>query len=143
MKNKNEVPPPYLEPRVTAYHQQSDISLLQCFAIATTSQPSVLNVQQNEKSKTRRSAKKPQKMKVNKKYNSGKWTKEENINFLKGYLKLGRLWTRISEDYVITRDSIQVTSHAQKIIDRLRREFQRTQELNNTEHVETALVISK
>ncbi|KAK1272005.1 hypothetical protein QJS04_geneDACA022049 [Acorus gramineus] len=46
---------------------------------------------------------------------SVRWTKEEHIKFLEGLQALGRgEWAGIAKDYVITKNTTQVTSHAQK-----------------------------
>ena len=43
------------------------------------------------------------------------------MNFITGYLKYGRQWSKISEEMVITRNTIQVTAHAQKFFDQLKK----------------------
>ncbi|KAK1283785.1 hypothetical protein QJS10_CPB21g01239 [Acorus calamus] len=46
---------------------------------------------------------------------SVRWTNEEHMRFLEGLLALGKgEWGRIARDYVITKNTTQVTSHAQK-----------------------------
>ncbi|KAK1283108.1 hypothetical protein QJS10_CPB21g01208 [Acorus calamus] len=50
-----------------------------------------------------------------KKYVSVRWTKEEHMRFLEGLQALGKGdWAGIAKDYVITKNTTQVTSHAQK-----------------------------
>eukprot|EP01080_Neovahlkampfia_damariscottae_P008983 gene8983-1082_t len=55
-------------------------------------------------------------------YNKGLWSDEEHEAFLKGLKEIGRKWTRISREFVKTRDPNQVISHAQKYELRLRTE---------------------
>ncbi|KAK1320964.1 hypothetical protein QJS10_CPA03g01252 [Acorus calamus] len=46
---------------------------------------------------------------------SVRWTKEEHMRFLEGLQALGGgEWPRIARDYVNTKNTTQVTSHAQK-----------------------------
>ena len=52
----------------------------------------------------------------------GLWTDEEHEAFLTGLKEIGRKWTRISREFVKTRDPNQVISHAQKYELRLRTE---------------------
>ncbi|KAL3815518.1 hypothetical protein ACHAXA_007374 [Cyclostephanos tholiformis] len=42
----------------------------------------------------------------------GPWSEEEHEAFLEGYRKYGNRWTRISAEFVLTRDAKQVGSHA-------------------------------
>jgi len=52
----------------------------------------------------------------------GRWTKEEHQKFIEGLRKFGRNW-KLVEEYIGTRDSAQIRSHAQKFFNRLEREF--------------------
>ncbi|KAK1283786.1 hypothetical protein QJS10_CPB21g01238 [Acorus calamus] len=46
---------------------------------------------------------------------SVRWTNEEHMRFLEGLQELGRgEWGRIARDYANTKNTTQVTSHAQK-----------------------------
>ena len=54
---------------------------------------------------------------------AGRWSKEEHQKFLHGVKKYGRNW-KLVEEYVGTRDSAQIRSHAQKYFNRLEREFE-------------------
>ena len=54
---------------------------------------------------------------------TGRWTREEHQKFLDGVKKHGRNW-KLVEEYIGTRDSAQIRSHAQKYFNRLEREFQ-------------------
>jgi SHAQKYF class myb-like DNA-binding protein len=51
-------------------------------------------------------------------YNSGKWTTEEQKNFLLGLKKYGKNWIKIGR-LVSTRDGYQIRSHAQKHFKRI------------------------
>ena len=42
----------------------------------------------------------------------GQWSEDEHVAFLEGYRKYGNRWTKISAEYVPTRDAKQVGSHA-------------------------------
>ena len=42
----------------------------------------------------------------------GQWSEEEHVAFLEGYRKYGNRWTKISAEFVPTRDAKQVGSHA-------------------------------
>lgn len=46
----------------------------------------------------------------------GKWTDQEHELFLKGYEKYGNDWSRISKEFVTTRNRRQVRSHAHKYL---------------------------
>lgn len=50
----------------------------------------------------------------------GKWTEEEHEAFLIGMEKVGRNWTRVSKEFVLSRTPTQITSHAQKYFEGLR-----------------------
>jgi SHAQKYF class myb-like DNA-binding protein len=53
---------------------------------------------------------------------TGRWTKEEHQKFIEGLRKYGRNW-KLVEEFIGTRDSAQIRSHAQKFFNRLEREF--------------------
>ena len=44
----------------------------------------------------------------------GPWTENEVEQFFEGYKALGRRWKKITENFVKTRNFVQVTSFAQK-----------------------------
>lgn len=44
----------------------------------------------------------------------GHWSNEEHQRFIEGYQKHGRKWAVIAQNYVKTRTTSQVTSHAQQ-----------------------------
>jgi hypothetical protein len=53
----------------------------------------------------------------------GHWKKDENERFKLGYAMLGKQWTRISKEFVKTRDRDQVISHAQKILPKKNKKY--------------------
>jgi SHAQKYF class myb-like DNA-binding protein len=50
---------------------------------------------------------------VGKYFNTGRWTSEEHNKFLEALCVYGNNW-RCVQNYIITRNSIQIRSHAQK-----------------------------
>ena len=52
--------------------------------------------------------------------NSGKWTREEHLRFIKGLGIYGKNWKRV-ESFVSTRSGAQIRSHAQKFFCKLNR----------------------
>ena len=52
-------------------------------------------------------------------YSNGRWTKEERKKFAYGLYKFGTNWRKIKE-YIPTRDNIQLRSHAQKYLIKLK-----------------------
>jgi SHAQKYF class myb-like DNA-binding protein len=57
-----------------------------------------------------------------KKYQSGRWTKEEHEKFIEGILKYGNEWRKVQK-IIKTRSSTQARSHAQKFFLKLRKEI--------------------
>lgn len=53
---------------------------------------------------------------------SGRWTKEEHKRFVEALKRFGKDWKKV-EDFVGTRSSAQIRSHAQKFFNRLQREY--------------------
>lgn len=52
-------------------------------------------------------------------YSNGRWTKEERTKFAYGLYQFGTNWRKIRE-YISTRDNIQLRSHAQKYLIKLK-----------------------
>ena len=55
-------------------------------------------------------------------YLNGRWTYEEHIRFLKGCLLYGNNWKKV-ENYVKSRTSSQIRSHAQKFLIKLNKKY--------------------
>ena len=53
---------------------------------------------------------------------NGRWTNEEHIRFLKGCLLYGNNWKKV-ENYVKSRTSSQIRSHAQKFLIKLNKKY--------------------
>lgn len=53
---------------------------------------------------------------------TGRWTKEEHNNFINAILKYGNDWKKVQQ-CILTRNSTQARSHAQKFFLRLRKKF--------------------
>ena len=51
-------------------------------------------------------------------FRTGRWTKEEHIDFIKAIFKHGNNWKRV-QNCILTRNSTQARSHAQKYFQRL------------------------
>ena len=51
-------------------------------------------------------------------YNQGRWSEEEHDKFLEALHKYGRNWNAVHE-HVVTRNSAQARSHAQKFLNKL------------------------
>lgn len=54
--------------------------------------------------------------KKDRRFNHGRWTREEHALFVKAFQVCGRDWSRISREFVTTRMRSQVASHAQKYL---------------------------
>ena len=59
------------------------------------------------------------KTKANYNYSNGRWTKEERKKFAYGLYKFGTNWRKIRQ-CIPTRDNIQLRSHAQKYLIKLK-----------------------
>ncbi|EAR84229.2 Myb-like DNA-binding domain, shaqkyf class protein (macronuclear) [Tetrahymena thermophila SB210] len=53
--------------------------------------------------------------------NTGRWTREEHLRFVKGLGMYGKNWKKV-EEYVGTRSGAQIRSHAQKFFNKIQRE---------------------
>ena len=59
------------------------------------------------------------KKKENSDFNDGRWTKDEQMKFLKGISLYGNNWKKV-KSLISTRNTIQVRSHAQKFINKMK-----------------------
>lgn len=59
-------------------------------------------------------------LKINSKYNSGRWTQEEHLKFIDGILEYGNEWKKV-QSLIKTRSSTQARSHAQKFFLRIKK----------------------
>ena len=64
------------------------------------------------------------------KFNSGKWTDEEQENFIEGILKYGTEWKKVQQ-MIKTRSSDQARSHGQKFFIRIKKLLKNEEENNN------------
>lgn len=53
-------------------------------------------------------------------FNRGRWTTEEHLKFIKGFLEYGNEWKKV-QSLIITRSSTQARSHAQKFFLRIKK----------------------
>eukprot|EP01080_Neovahlkampfia_damariscottae_P011617 gene11617-4859_t len=51
-------------------------------------------------------------------YSTGAWSPDEHDRFVQGYQKYGRNWSKIAKEFVKTRSRTQVTSYAQKFLNK-------------------------
>ena len=77
---------------------------------------------------------------INVQKSSGRWTKEEHQRFIEALKRFGKDWKKV-EDFVETRNSAQIRSHAQKFFNRLQREY--SQHCEGTKEDPTRPVKSK
>ena len=64
------------------------------------------------------------------KFNSGKWTDEEQENFIEGILKYGTEWKKVQQ-MIKTRSSDQARSHGQKFFIRIKKLLKNEEENSN------------
>ena len=55
-------------------------------------------------------------------YKGGKWSKEEHQKFIEGLFIFGNQWKKMQK-YIETRTAIQVRSHSQKFMMKLKKKF--------------------
>ena len=68
--------------------------------------------------------------------NKGRWTKEEHLLFIDAIFQYGNEWKKI-QDYIKTRSTIQIRSHAQKFFTKLMEKLSITNEFyKKTENVD-------